>query len=735
MKKCELLVPAGGKEQLIAAVENGADAVYLGGKAFNARINAGNFDDDELQEAVDFAHKRGVKIYVTMNTLIADDEMQDALDYAAFLYETGVDALIVQDLGLTWLLSQQLPDFALHLSTQGSVYDLRGAETAGRLGCSRVVLARELSLDEIKTVCAGTDLEIEVFVHGALCICYSGQCQMSRYFGGRSGNRGQCAQPCRLPYKTFDADGRLMQTLAHPLSPKDLCLIDHIGDLAGAGVSSLKIEGRMKSPEYVAVVTAIYRKYLDLYERQGYYTVDPEDREALAQIFNRGGFTEGYFDTDPGAALMAGSIPKHRGIAIGKVVKAVAGGQLVDVKLYHKLSIGDGVEIHGETVTGNIVTYYKELKNGLTRIGDIKGPVRHGDRLYRLSSKEQLAAARRSFADKSYQSGKFQRKTEVRFLLDCRDSADGRTWLELQAASALLDKPVNVRTGPFDLEEAPGGSMDPGRIEKALKKTGSTPFAASEAAAAGPVDKNIPVSLINDIRRKAVAALEQALCVRRSPVSLYALDPPESRRRAPLIEFCFYSWEAFAAYEMPPALAALDAGRAALIPLADFERHYHEIGPEQTVIPYITSISKGREDRFIEEHFDSIAAHTRRCGVYVGNLGWIGPFRAAGVPVYGDTGLNVYNRFACDALSALGVLRAVPGLEAAEEGCGGYPLMISQHVPEGSWLLDRKKTRIRIVKRAFSDQVLLVPAGRQLSAAAVKARCQETGGIIRIYLE
>lgn len=735
MKKCELLVPAGGSAQLVAAVENGADAVYLGGKAFNARIHAGNFDDEEMQEAVDFAHKRGVKIYVTMNTLIADAEMQEALDYAAFLYEIGVDALIVQDLGLTMLLSQQLPDFELHLSTQGSVYDLRGAAAAGRLGCSRVVLARELSFDEIKEICAETDLEIEVFVHGALCICYSGQCQMSRYFGGRSGNRGQCAQPCRLPYRTFDEKGRLVQTFAHPLSPKDLCLIDHIGDLADAGVSSLKIEGRMKSPEYVAVVTAIYRKYLDLYERQGHYTVDPADREALEQIFNRGGFTEGYFDTDPGEGLMAGSIPKHRGIPIGKVVKGVAGGQLVDVKLYHKLSIGDGVEIHGENVTGNIVTYYKELKGGLTRIGDIKGPVSHGDRLYRLSSKEQLAAARRSFADKTYHDGKFARKTEIRFLLACRDAGGGRSRLELQAESSLLDRAVKVSTGPFDLEDAPEGGMDPARIRKALKKTGGTPFAVAEAEAEGPVDKNIPVSLINDIRRKAVEALEEALCSRRSPVELYALEQVESRRQAPLIEFCFYSWEAFAAYEMPPELAALDAGKAALIPLVDFERHYDEIWPEQTVIPYITSISKGREDRFIEEHFDSIAAHTRGRGVYVGNLGWIGPFRAAGVPVYGDTGLNVYNRFACDALSALGVRRAVRGLEAAEEGCGGYPLMISQHVPEGAWLLDRKKERIRMVKRDFSDQALLVPAGRQPSFETIKSRCQEQGGVIRIYLE
>ena len=200
--KCELLVPAGGVEQFIAAVENGADAVYIGGHLFNARINAGNFSDEELQAAVDFAHKRSVKVFVTMNTLMTDDELDGALKYAAFLYEAGVDALIIQDLGLGKLIREYMPDFPLHLSTQATVCDAMGAETALRLGYERVVLSRELSLAEIRQICSSTEADIEVFVHGALCVCYSGQCQLSRYFGGRSGNRGLCAQPCRLPYMT-----------------------------------------------------------------------------------------------------------------------------------------------------------------------------------------------------------------------------------------------------------------------------------------------------------------------------------------------------------------------------------------------------------------------------------------------------------------------------------------------------------------------------------------------------
>lgn len=320
----ELLAPAGGMEQLRAAVENGADAVYMGGKLFNARINATNFSDAEMQEAIEYARLRGVRLYVTMNTLIKDSELSDALRYAAFLYEAGADALIIQDLGFAKLVREQIPDFELHLSTQGTVYNFEGVRMAKALGFSRVVLARELTLDEIREITKENLLEIEVFAHGALCICYSGQCQMSREIGGRSGNRGECAQPCRLPYSICrENEAGQMQEVSgqtFALSPKDLCTVEQLGRLAEAGVSSLKIEGRMKTPEYVAVVTGIYRKYLDLYAKHGRYQVEPSDLRDLAQIFSRGGFTEGYLSGNPGKNLMSGDLSKHQGIYIGKVV-------------------------------------------------------------------------------------------------------------------------------------------------------------------------------------------------------------------------------------------------------------------------------------------------------------------------------------------------------------------------------------------------------------------------------
>ncbi len=276
----ELLAPAGDMTCLYAAVAAGADAVYVGGKRFGARAFAKNFDMDELSAAVRYCHLHGVRLYVTLNTLIEDKEMADAVDYAAELYRIGVDALIVADLGVMAAIRRHIPALELHASTQMSVHNTLGVAEAEALGATRVVVARELSLREIKSIVADSPCEIEVFLHGALCVCYSGQCLFSSLVGGRSGNRGECAQPCRLPYN----NGK------YPLSLKDLSLADHIPELIRSGVASLKIEGRMKSPEYVYTVTHIYRHLLD----EGRVATKAES-EQLRRAFSRGGFTDGYF--------------------------------------------------------------------------------------------------------------------------------------------------------------------------------------------------------------------------------------------------------------------------------------------------------------------------------------------------------------------------------------------------------------------------------------------------------
>ena len=276
----ELLAPAGDFECLVAAVMGGADAVYIGGKMFSARAYAHNFDLDEIKRAVSYCHLHGVKLYVTMNILIYDNELGEALRFAEQLYLAGVDALIVADLGLISLIRERIPDFELHASTQMSVHNSSGADRAYDIGCSRVVLARELSGENIREVTERCKAETEVFLHGALCVCHSGQCLFSSLVGGRSGNRGECAQPCRLPYN----NGRYI------LSLNDLSLAKHIKELISYGVASLKIEGRMKSPDYVYTVTSIYRRLLDE-ERNS----TAKEDNALKAVFSRSGFTDGYF--------------------------------------------------------------------------------------------------------------------------------------------------------------------------------------------------------------------------------------------------------------------------------------------------------------------------------------------------------------------------------------------------------------------------------------------------------
>jgi U32 family peptidase len=316
MKLPELLSPAGNMESLKAAVENGADAVYMGGRAFNARRNAANFSNEELKEAIAYAHARGVNAYIALNTLISDAEMRQAMEAAGQAYEAGADALIVQDLGLASVLRKYLPDLPLHASTQCTITGAGGVQALAKLGFSRVILARELSLEEIGRAAGESPVPVEVFVHGALCVSASGQCLMSSMIGCRSGNRGLCAQPCRLPYSLGGRHGYL-------LSPKDLCALAWLPGLVATGAAALKIEGRMKSPEYVATVTAIYRKYLDLCAQGVPYRVAAADLEELRLSFDRGGFTAGYLKGRPGSDFIARERPSPPDEARRNAVRAL----------------------------------------------------------------------------------------------------------------------------------------------------------------------------------------------------------------------------------------------------------------------------------------------------------------------------------------------------------------------------------------------------------------------------
>ena len=302
--KIELLAPAGGMRELKAAVVSGADAVYMGAASFSARAGAENFSEDDMREAVNFAHAYGVKVHCALNTLIKENELYDAIDTAIIANNCGVDALIIQDIGLAQHLRRLLPDMEFHASTQMTVTSLDGVRYLEEMGFSRVVLARELSLSEIEYICKNSKAEIEVFVHGAICMSYSGQCLMSSILGGRSGNRGKCAQPCRLPYELVK-DSKVCDA-GYILSPKDMALIGHIELLRKAGVASLKIEGRLKSAEYVSAVVGVYRKYLD-----SPHPVTKQDMAELVNAFSRSGFTDGYLTQKLGKDMMSHKNPAN----------------------------------------------------------------------------------------------------------------------------------------------------------------------------------------------------------------------------------------------------------------------------------------------------------------------------------------------------------------------------------------------------------------------------------------
>lgn len=353
---CELLAPAGNFDSLCAAVQSGADAVYLGATNFSARASAGNFDDEQLKQAVSYVHLRGVKIHAALNTLIKQSEFSDALKVAQMLYMSGVDALIVQDFGLARAIKYQMPDFEIHASTQMTVHNEKDAEVLKKIGYKRVVLARELDFETIKQIKENVDIEVEMFVHGAVCMSYSGQCLFSSIIGGRSGNRGRCAQPCRLEYEFLKNE--TLQKKGYILSPKDMCLIEHLEKIKQAKIDSLKIEGRLKKSEYVAAVTGMYRKYLDTESK-----ITKSDYEELLSAFNRSGFTDGYFKNNTGAHMMSYKTPSN--IADEKFSDDVlkrcdraANLRKVKIDVFVKLCVGEKACVEFSDEDGNKVSVF-----------------------------------------------------------------------------------------------------------------------------------------------------------------------------------------------------------------------------------------------------------------------------------------------------------------------------------------------------------------------------------------
>ncbi len=384
-EKIELLAPAGSYETFCAVVSAGADAVYVGGNAFGARAYANNFSEEELLKAIDYAHIHNRKLYLTVNTLFKENELTKQLySYLLPYYKQGLDAVIVQDIGAMQFIREYFPELEIHTSTQMTVTNRYGAQMMKELGASRIVTAREMSFVEIEDIAKHVDVEIESFVHGALCYCFSGQCLFSSMIGGRSGNRGRCAQPCRLPYEAFDEKQKVMSNPKKPyiLSPKDLCTVKLIPQLVKAGVYSFKIEGRMKQTEYAAGVVEIYRKYIDLYLEKGEngFSVKKDDEQRLLELGNRCGFTEGYYKKHNGADMITFEQPSHKKgenhtVISDEIKEKIKGTLMLSQDLPAKITVAyDDVAV---TVEGDIVQAaqkqplsYEKVKENIQKTGN-----------------------------------------------------------------------------------------------------------------------------------------------------------------------------------------------------------------------------------------------------------------------------------------------------------------------------------------------------------------------------
>ena len=497
-KNCaELLSPVGTRESLYSAVNNGCDAIYLGGKKFNARKYASNFSDEELIEIIDFCHIRGVKVLITLNILYKDCEINDVLKFVSKMYSAGVDAFIVQDLGIFSILKKIFPEIRLHASTQMTAHNIHTVKFLEKLGYARVVLSRELSMNEIENICNNTSCEIEVFIHGALCVSYSGRCLMSSLIGERSGNRGQCAQPCRLKYAFYKNGKKIAEN--YLLSPRDIMSLDFIDNLVNSGVKSFKIEGRMKSPEYVAQVTKTYRKYIDLSVENSFSSPLNEDIEKLTQIFNRGGnFSTGYLRDWAGTKMISPS-PKSSGIKIGIVESYNKSTGRAIISLSKPVTAGDGIEIWTNKAPHVGTGISKSAYTGEKISVNIKGNISKGNLVYKSFDKllnDELK--------KEYQ--KDTRKREI-FAYVC---AKTNSNLKIKLVCPENTDIYAELTGPI-IQKAEKNPISKEDLVKRLSKTGETPFILSFKEVVCDDDIYLPIGEINAFRREAIALFTEKI--------------------------------------------------------------------------------------------------------------------------------------------------------------------------------------------------------------------------------
>ena len=539
--RVEILAPAGSMECLKAAIAAGADAVYTGGALFGARAYAHNLTEEELLEAIDYVHLHGRRLYLTVNTLIKDREMEKQMyDYLLPYYRQGLDAVIVQDIGLFRFIRKHFPDLPIHASTQMTLTGVDGAKFLEKEGAQRIVTSRELSMAEVKKIADETELEIESFVHGALCYCYSGQCLFSSFIGGRSGNRGQCAQPCRLLYRTPEA-----KRPQYLLSLKDICTLELIPEMIESGIYSFKIEGRMKKPEYAAAVAFQYRKYADLYlkyyeecpaeeDPAAYamkkYRVREEDRQMLLDLYNRGGFHTGYYHTQNGREMISLNRPNHAGVPAVKVLakkgRNVTAKALTDLypQAFIELPMRKGREKADNYTCKDAVR--KGMNVQIPVFADT--PFKRDEIWMRTRNSTLIDTLREEFVN-----GKIKERICGTF----------RLYPQEKATLTVKCRDAEITVAGEKAQEALSQPMSRERIEKQLRKTGNTEFEFSFLKAEIGEKVFLPMQSLNELRREALETLEKVICekYRRSGE---VKDPEEDKTELSMEEEVLSGWTA-----------------------------------------------------------------------------------------------------------------------------------------------------------------------------------------------
>jgi len=683
----ELLSPVGDFECLKSAVQNNADAVYFGANLFSARASAKNFNLAELEQAIKYCKIRGVKTNLTLNILIKDNEISDAFELAKKAYEFGIDAIIVQDLGLAKQLITAFPDLPIHGSTQMSVHNLQGALELQSLGFKRVVLSRELSIEEIEYITQNVDIEIECFIHGALCISYSGQCLFSSMIGGRSGNRGKCAQGCRLPYELIENEEKVIDK-GYLLSPRDLCALDYIPRLLNCGVKCLKIEGRMKNSEYVAIVTRIYRKYIDLAKSGKPYIIDEKDKTDLLQAFNRGNFSVGHLDSHPNQDLIFKEKPNNMGLLVGHISKYNSSKGLITLSTNQPLQIGDTVSLEKETGTytiSELMSNNNNLKQAhsgdLVTIGRMKGKIKVGDKVYKMTSKTLQCEALASF-ENDVQNKKIPLNCEINIQKNSPIS------MRVRSASNLeLYKKLNIYcqidTMPIDAQKHP---LEKEKVISQISKTTNSLYYFKNIKIDLEENVFLPnIKSLNELRRTALELVEEyatSKVTRTSKSTLSELNLSSVSSNTQNISLLLNTLSSEINY------AELEGISNIYLPLKYFTlKNYSQIisllSQKFNVYIYMPTIIKANYRNLLVTNIENTISKYNIRGFVISNISNIKlleQYSSNDFDFVANYSLNIFNKYSINELINLGIKRFTISPELNKETINELATMTNQEL-------------------------------------------------------